>query len=79
MRVPSSRLPGRVLPLVVWHLALLALQPRSAREQSSSSKAAVDSVRIDVEVRRGGRQLLGLTAADFGDSVETTVCGSAPN
>ena len=61
----ASRLPLRrhVLPLVVVALALLV--PTAPCAQQPIFKATVDSVRVDVEVRRGGRPVLGLTAADF--------------
>ena len=62
-RAPRLAVRRHVLPLVVVALALLALA--APRAQQPVFKAAVDSVRVDVEVRRGGRPVLGLTAADF--------------
>jgi VWFA-related protein len=60
---PRLAVRRRVLPLVVVALSLLART--AARAQQPLFKAAVNSVRVDVEVRRGGRPVLGLTAADF--------------
>jgi Ca-activated chloride channel family protein len=62
-RTPRVARRRHVPPLVMAALALLA--PAAPRAQQSVFKAAVDSVRVDVEVRRGGRPVLGLTAADF--------------
>jgi VWFA-related protein len=42
-----------------------ALSAAAPRAQQTWFKAAVDSVRVDVEVRRGGRPVTDLTAADF--------------
>jgi Ca-activated chloride channel family protein len=53
--------PGLLL-LVVAAVALVAEAPHA---QQTLFKAAVNSVRVDVEVRRGGQPVAGLTAADF--------------
>jgi Ca-activated chloride channel homolog len=60
----ASRLvrPRHVLAVVVMAASLLVAAPHA---QQTLFKAAVDSVRVDVEVRRGGRPVTGLTAADF--------------
>jgi len=58
---PTGR-PRPVLPVVCMAAVLLAGAPRA---QQPLFKAAVDSVRVDVEVRRGGRPVTDLTAADF--------------
>jgi Ca-activated chloride channel family protein len=42
-----------------------ALVAAAARAQQPVFTTTVDSVRVDVEVRRGGRPVTGLTAADF--------------
>ncbi len=44
---------------------IVALPAATPRAQQAVFEAAVDSVRVDVDVRRGGRPVTGLTAADF--------------
>ena len=72
---PRLALRRHVLPLVAVALALLALT--APRAQQSVFKAAVDSVRVDVEVRRGGGQ--SSASPPPTSRLSTTVCGSAPN
>jgi len=81
---PAS-LPGFVLLVVLTLSAVTMMAQQEASQDTPVFRATSTGVSIDLSVKRGGRAVMGLTAADFGvtdngvrQTVEQVLQGSAP-